>query len=150
MFKPHPKIKNVFWTGESNDADLKNLLDGAKKIADAKTRVYIMPNPGSSRTADYIVVRDNIFKDYDLKTITGKNSVGNRLFDSIGQSRRVVLNMNTDYNPRTLAKDIKTYFETNKDASEVLICKGGKQISVDRKSVKNSNYMSLFMKHWHK
>ena len=50
------------------------------------------------------------------------------MMESIGQSNRVLLNINTDYNARLLASDIRTYFEVNAEAIEVLIFKGKKLI----------------------
>lgn len=151
VFKQHPEVKNVFWTGNEKDADYANLLGGAKKLTlDPNTKVYLLPNPKSTRTADYIVVRKGIFKDYDLKTISGQNSVGNRLSESVGQSRRVVLNMCTDYNPRTLANEIQDYFFSNDDAMEVLILKGKKRIPVNRKAIMDNYYMQNFLKIWWK
>ena len=58
------------------------------------------------------------------KTITGKNSVDNRLSESIGQTNRVLLHMTADYNPGTLARSIKRFFELNPYAREVLVYKG--------------------------
>lgn len=114
------------------------------------TKVFILPNPGSGRTDDYIVVRKGIYKDYDLKTISGEHTAGNRLNESIGQTRRVVLNMCTDYNPRTLAGGIKDYFNTNDKGIEVLILKGKRKIPVNRKATEASNYMQSFLKIWGK
>ncbi len=151
VFKPHPEVKNVFWTGNTKDPDLQPLLAGAKKLtADKDIKVFILPNPGSGRTNDYIVVRKGIYKDYDLKTITGEHSAGNRLSESIGQTRRVVMNMCTDYNPRTLAGEIKGYFNDNNDAIEVLILKGKRRITVNRKTVESNNYVQMFLKIWRK
>ena len=53
------------------------------------------------------------FRIYDLKTVTGKASVRNRLLESIGQANQVVLNMATNYNARQLAKDLMYYFHIN-------------------------------------
>lgn len=151
VFKRHPELKRVFWTENNNDPDLKNLLACAGKLTlDKNTMVYILPNPGSIKTGDYIVVRKNIFKDYDLKTISGKRSAGNRLIDSIGQSRRVILNMTTEYNPRILAKDVKTYFESNRNAVEVLILKNKKQVIVHRKETMERSFFETFLTKWNK
>ena len=76
--------------------------------------------------------------------------MGNRLFESIGQTRRVVLNMCTNYNPRTLAGEIKDYFNANDKAIEVLILKGKRKISVNRKVAKDKNYTQNFLKIWKK
>ena len=71
--------------GEKCD-EFDNLLNAARKAVEHGYRVYILPNPKGIRTADFIFERKGIFKQFDLKTITGKNSVGNRLKESIGQT----------------------------------------------------------------
>ena len=87
---------------------------------------------------------------YDLKTISGKTSVGNRLFESIGQSNRVLLNITVDYNTRLLASDIKSYFELNQNALEVLIFKGKRLLSIDRDLTLSPQYYRLFRKKYEK
>ena len=57
----------------------------------------MLPNPQGLRTADYIFVRKGAYKMYDLKTISGSSSVGNRFYESIGQTNRVLLNITTEY-----------------------------------------------------
>ena len=147
-FKTVPNMKDVFWTGNETDIDINNLKAAAAKAVIFGNKVYIMPNPKDTRSMDFIFERKGIYKDYDLKSITGKNSVGNRLQESIWQTRRVLLNMNTEYNPRSLAKEIKSYFETNKDAVEVLIYKGKRQIKVSRIETISNNFTMDFMKVW--
>ena len=98
-----------------------NLLSAARKAVGYGYRVFILPNPKNIRTADFIFERKGVYKMFDLKTIMGKSSAENRLLESIGQTNHVLLNMATDYEPRLLAKDVKTYFEANKNAREVLI-----------------------------
>jgi hypothetical protein len=88
--------------------------------------VFLLPNPPGIRTADYIFVRKGAYKMYDLKTISGTSSVGNRLQESIGQTNRVLLNITTEYNPIALARHIRRYFEKNPQAVEVLVYKGKK------------------------
>ena len=148
VFRKKEGEKYIYWTGNDSDNDLKNLLNAARKAVEHGNKVYILPNPNNARTPDYIFVRNGLFKDYDLKTISGKNSVGNRLEESIGQTRRVLLNMTSDYNPRTLAKEIKHYFETNKEAAEVLIYKGKREMSITRSFAKNKNFETSFRKMW--
>ena len=105
-----------------------------------------MPNPKNIRTADFIFERKGVYKMFDLKTIMGKSSAENRLLESIGQTNHVLLNMATDYEPRLLAKDVKTYFEVNKNAREVLIIKGNKFLSVSRQFVEGKDYFKMFIK----
>ena len=54
--------------------------------------------------------------------------------------------MATTYNARSLARDLRSYFEANKDAVEVLIFKGGAQLSVTRKMCLQRNFIGNFIK----
>ena len=107
-----------------------------------------MPNPLDFRTADFILERRNVVKLFDLKTISGKSIVRSRLIESIGQANRVMLNMTSPYNPASLARSIKMYFEQSNDALEVLIFKGKKMISVTRDLTLSSEYYNIFMKRY--
>ena len=80
----------------------------------------------------------------------GKSSVSTRLMESIGQTNHVLLNMLTDYNARLLASDIKTYFESNRDAIEVLIFKGNKIFTVKRGLACNPSFNRIFRKLYEK
>ena len=126
--------------------DYSSLLDAARKAVEHGYRVYVLPNPKGFRTADYILVRKGVYKMYDLKTISGKNSIGNRLQESIGQTNRVLLNITTEYNPIALARSIRTYFERNPHAVEVLVYKGRKSISVLREdTVNGASFFKYFV-----
>ena len=87
---------------------------------------------------------------FDLKTITGKNSVGNRLKDSIGQTNCVLLHLVCDYNVRNLASEIKRYFEMSLAASEVLIFTGKKEISVKRNIATSRGFIKMMMNSFRK
>lgn len=112
-------------------------------------RVAILPNPKGFRTPDLILYNEKFIAAYDVKTILGQSSVGNRLGESIGQTDRVILNMNTTYNVRKLAKEIKWYFESNKKAQEVMIFKGGSYLSVMRKDI-TKKFERSFMQEYSK
>ena len=124
---------NIYTIGGERGEDYDNLLNAARKAVEHGYRVFILPNPKGFRTADFVFERKGVYKMFDLKTITGKNSVGTRLVESIGQSNRVLLNMPLGYNTRLLAADIKTYFELNEAALEVLIFKGKSELSIYRR-----------------
>ena len=130
--------------------DFDNLINAARKAVEHGYRVYILPNPKGIRTADFIFERKGVYKMFDLKTITGKSSVGNRLSESVGQTNRVLLHMTTDYSPGTLARSIKRYFELNPYACEVIVYKGKKEISVTRKSLDDINFFRTFIRRYAK
>ncbi|SDQ03994.1 hypothetical protein SAMN04487826_0020 [Prevotella sp. khp1] len=149
-FTPINGEEGIYSVGGEQDADFENLLNAARKAVEHGYRVFILPNPKGIRTADFIFEKKGNYKMYDLKTIIGQSSVVNRLFESIGQSNRVLLNINTEYNARLLASDIKSYFEVNDDAVEVLIFKGKKVISVNRVGVGSTNFNRVFRKKYEK
>ena len=62
----------------------------------------------------------------------------------------MLLNMQSDYNARLLAADIKTYFESSREAVEVLIFKGNKTVTVKRGLACNPNFNRLFRKLYEK
>ena len=136
----------IFSMGGEQDDDRSNLLDAARKAVDLGYRVFILPNPKDFRTADFIFVRNGIYKLYDLKTIQGKSSAGNRLQASVGQCNHVLLNMRGRYNVGRLASDIRSYFETNPNACEVLIFKGKRSISVKRGYALHKSFFISFRK----
>lgn len=149
-FHPLENEPNILLTGGEGSDDFDNLLNAARKAIAHGYKVYILPNPSGTRTPDYIFERKGTYRPYDLKTISGKSSVSNRLEESIGQSNRVLLNITTDYSPSSLARSIKHYFEHNSDALEVLVFKGGKSISVSREMSQSKSFYSLFMKKYSK
>lgn len=125
------------WSAIGEDSpDYGNLFSAAGKLANHGFEVFILPNPKSTKSGDYILKRQNFVRAFDLKTITGFDSVGNRLSESIGQANNVVLNIRSKYNAHDLGESIKGYFETNKAAQSVIILKGrGKYIEVTRNEI---------------
>ena len=135
---------------DQSDPDYAPLVACADKAVTHGYNVVMLPNPKGFRTPDFILYNGKFIAAYDVKTISGQNSVGNRLNESIGQTNRVILNMATTYNARALAKDLRSYFEANKDAVEVLIFKGGAQLSVTRKLCSQRNFIGNFVKQYGK
>ena len=149
-FRPIENEDNIYFTGGERSEDFQNLLNAAQKAVEQGYRVYILPNPKGIRTADFIFERKGVYKMFDLKTITGKNSVENRLMESMGQANRVLLHLTVDYNPGSLARSIKRYFEYNANACEVLVFKGKKQLSITRRSLDDKQFFQTFIRRYSK
>lgn len=150
LFHPVEGEQNIFSAIGEGGNDYESLLNAARKAVIHGYKVYMLPNPTGTRTPDFIFERKGTFRPYDLKTITGKASVSNRLEESIGQSNRVLINVTTDYSHSKLARSIKHYFEENADAIEVLVFKGGKIISVSRELSQSKSFYGIFMKKYSK
>ena len=149
-FHPVEGETGIFSMGGEQSEDYTSLLNAARKAVGLGYTVFILPNPKGIRTADFIFKQKDIYKMYDLKSISGKASVINRLMESVGQTRHVLLNLHTDYGTRKLTSDIKKYFERNSDAIEVLIFKGNKVISVNRRFTQSSRFYAEFKKMYEK
>ena len=137
---------DIYSAISAESEDYQFLLNAARKAVSHGYRVYILPNPKGIRTADFIFERKGVYMMFDLKTISGKTSVDNRLRESIGQTNRVLLNIISNYNPSSLARSIKRFFEKSDSAMEVLVFKGRKSMSITRDLTLSSNYYELFMK----
>ena len=140
----------IYTVGGEGADDYDSLMDAARKAVEHGYRVFVLPNPKGFRTADFIFERKGVYKMFDLKTIFGHNSVDNRLSESVTQTNRVLLHMKADYNPGTMARSIKRYFELNPNAREVLVFKGMKQISVTRKSLEDNDFFRTFIRRYTK
>ena len=149
-FSPVEGETDIYSAISEQSEDFDNLINAARKAVEHGYRVYILPNPRSCRTADFIFEKKGILGLYDLKTVHGKSSVGTQLLDSIGQTNRVLLNMLTGYNARLLASDIRTYFESNREAIEVLVFKGNKIITIKRGLACNPSFNRIFRKQYEK
>ncbi len=147
-FHPVDGETDIFSTGGEQGEDYANLLNAARKAVEHGYKVYILPNPKSIRTADFIFERKGVYKMFDLKTISGKNSIDNRLSESIGQTNRVLLHMTVEYNPSALARSIKRFFESNPNAKEVLVFKSKKYLSLTRKSLEDSRFFQTFIRRY--
>ena len=137
--------KDIFSAIGSDDNDYKHLLAVARKASHRGYTSFILPNPRTGRTPDIILRRKGIFKIYDVKTIVGTNSVSNRLADSVGQTHRVILHITTEYDPRQLAKEIKTFLKDNIDTIEVTVLRGNKEITVSHATILDKHYIQKFI-----
>ena len=150
IFHPVEGEVDIFSTGSESEADYDNLLNAARKAVTHGYRVYILPNPSGINSADFIFERRGVFRIYELKTIRGSSSASNRLMESSSQSNHVLLNMSTRYNGGLLAVQIKSYFEQNGNALEVLIFKGKNSLSIKRNFAFQKDFVRKFRKEFGK
>ncbi len=143
------KVTNRIYSAISKSADdYDNLLFVAEMLTKKhrKAEIYILPNPKGVKSMDIIIKNKNSIYAYDVKTLTGLNSVDNRLLDSIGQSNRVILSIKSEYQARKLYDEIKSFFENNKKAQQVIIIVRNKEIILDREMMKESTFRRLYYK----
>lgn len=144
-FSPLLSDPQIFTVGGEGGEDYLSLLDAARKAVLHGYSVFVLPNPKGVRTADFIFERKGVYKMFDLKTITGRNSVGNRLKESIGQTNSVLLNLKCTYGIRNITDEIRRHFEISPSAVEVLIFSGNKEISIKRNVATSKGFLKMMM-----
>lgn len=149
-FHPVEGESDIFSTGGEGGDDYANLLNAARKAVEHGYKVFNLPNPKGFRTADFIFVRKGVYKLFDLKTIIGRNSVGNRLKESIGQSNSVLLNLTCSYGIRNITDEIRHHFEMSHSAVEVLVFTGNKEISIKRNIATSKGFLKMMMNSFRK
>ena len=82
-FRPLNGEDGIYSVGGEQCGDFNNLLNAVRKAVCHGYRVFILPNPKGVRSADFIFEQKGIFKLFDLKTIYGTASIGNRLKESV-------------------------------------------------------------------
>lgn len=125
--------KGIYSAMSKKEPDYKKVLNAAQICKKDRYEVYLMPNPNSLASADVILYKKGRYGLYDVKTISGKSSVSNRLDDSIEQANNVILNITSRYNARRLSDEITNYYYSNKEFNELIICyKGTIRLTLNR------------------
>ena len=150
VFHPVEGETGIYSVGGEGGDDYGNLLNAARKAVAHGYKVYIIPNPTLTNSPDFIFESKGVFRLIEMKTIQGSSSVSNRLSDSTNQSNHVLLNMTSRYNGGLLAVQIRSYFEQNDQALEVLIFKGKNVISIKRRFVFQKDFIRKFRKEFGK
>ena len=142
--------KNIFSATSPNNPDYEQQIDAARKAVYFGYIVYMLPNPINTKSADYIFVRKGIHKLYEMKTISGQNSVGNRINEALKQSNRLLLNMKTRYNPRKLGKEIIRCFESNRECKEVMVFYNRQSLTITRQVALRKGFGAEFCRQYGK
>ena len=148
------KDHSIFAVGyESFDRQLRKgempkNLTMAKKLLPHGYDVYMLPNPHSNVSADFILRKGEKLFYAEGKTLNGKNSLDNRLRGGARQAERVLVDVIGTNDPRYIASTLKAVFEQNNDLSEVILLKGGREIKFHRKAIQSKHYENAFKKQW--
>lgn len=149
IFKPVKDSDNIFSALGKSNPDYDNIKHAVEKLVPKGYKAFILPNPKETKSGDCILQKGKFIGLYEVKTIIGKNSIGNRFESSVGQAHRVILNITSQYDPKAMAFEIRRHFENNKDALEVKVLKGSKEISVIKQDVKrdfDKNFIKRYKK----
>lgn len=132
---------------KSNFELVKN-IQMAKKMANNGHDVYMLSNPRSSKSADFIFVKNGKVYYTEGKLSTGKNSLGHNLTKGTSQSERILVDMTGTKDTNYIATRLEEAFKNNSDLKEVMLLKGGRLLSITSRIVGGKNFGQHFKKLW--
>ena len=80
----------------------------------------------------------------------GVNSLDTMLSKGASQSDRIVIDIIGTNDVRYISREVKFAFQQNKDLREVLLLKGSRVISFNRKASTSKNFEKAFKNEWNK
>lgn len=121
-------------------------LSIAKKMLSNGYDVYLMPNPNTSTSADFILSKNGKLYYAEGKTLNGANSLDNRLKSK--QARRIIIDVIGTNDSRYIASELRIAFEQNTYLDEIILLKRSREIKVNRRMVLSKKYEEVFKKIW--
>ena len=122
----------------------------AKKLTHNGYDVYLLSNPNSIKSADFILIKNDKLYYAEGKTMNGVNSLDTMLSKGASQSDRIVIDIIGTNDVRYISREVKFAFQQNKDLREVLLLKGSRVISFNRKASTSKNFEKAFKNEWNK
>ncbi len=120
----------------------------AKKFVAKGYDVYMLPNPKNTRSADYILRKDNKLYYTEGKFLTGKNSLDHKFYKE--QAERISIDVMSSISANYVSSIVKTSFEQYGNLKEVILFKGSRMITIDRRKTGNKKFEKFFVKIWNK
>ena len=142
--------KDIFPAVNEKDNDYVPLMNVARKLRDKGYRVFIMPSLRGIKSADYILIRDNSYSLWELKSIHKNGSISSRLKASESQAKKVILNVSGQVSSNAVSHALKKHFDKNPDAIEALVYKGKKSIVVSRQWANKNSFYKEFNSQYNK
>lgn len=133
---------------DKNNLELSKNIQMAKKMANNGYDVYMLSNPRSSKSADFIFVKNGNVYYTEGKLSTGKNSLDHNFGKGSSQSERILVDMTGTDDTNYISIQIKNAFNNNSDLKEVMLLKGGRLLSITSRIVGGKNFGQYFKKLW--
>lgn len=122
----------------------------AKKLADNGYDVFLLANPNTTKSADFILRKGKKLYYVEGKTMNGTNSLDNLLNNGAQQADIVVVDVIGTDDARYLSSTLRQSFERNDNLSKVMLLKGGRIVEFNRRSALSKRFESSFKKTWNK
>ena len=127
--------------------EMPNNLAIAQKLVTNKFDVFLLSNPNSTKSADFILRKNNLLYYAEGKTLNGKNSLDHLIAKGCQQSNTIVIDIIGTSKINYLKKEIKKAFETY-PLQEIFLLKGGRLIKIDNLTANAKHFEDYFARHW--
>ena len=128
--------------------EIPNNLQIAQKFLANKFDVYLLANPRTTKSADFIIKQRNILYYVEGKTSNGGSAFAERLQEGAKQADRIAINFIGNSINKTFSREIKNAFENNEDLKYVYVFKGAKLIFIKRNEALSKTFSHKFIKLW--
>ena len=106
--------------------EMPNNLQIAQKFVANKFDVYLLANPRTTKSADFIIKQRNILYYVEGKTSKGGSALAGRLQEGAKQADRIAINFIGNAINKIFSTEIKNTFENNENLKYVYVFKGSK------------------------
>jgi len=127
----------------------KNLVI-AQKLVVNKFDVFLLSNPTSTKSADFVLRQNNKLYYVEGKTLDGKNSLDHLIEKGSEQSNRLVIDIIGTTNTNYIKTIVEKGFESYSVLQELFLLKGSRLIRINRQMSQTKTFMESFKKVWNK
>ena len=148
-------VENKIYTLYTNQYDeilktgeIPNNLQIAQKFVSNGYDVFLLANPRTTKSADFIVCKRNNLFYFEGKTSSGGKALETRLKEGMKQSNRIAINFIGTPNTNYLIEIVKNLFFCNTNLLELILFKGHRMITVTEKDCHAKTFEKTFKKIW--
>ena len=128
--------------------EIPSNLQIAQKFLNQGYDVFVLSNPRSTTSADFIIRKAEKLFYVEGKTSSGGSALSTRLSEGALQSERIAINLTGEIDYRTIGAEIKEAFTDNQSLIEIIIFKRARMITVSRENVSAKRFLRDFRVIW--
>ena len=118
--------------------------------SDYEFDVFLLSNPNSTKSADFILRKRNCLYYVEGKTSTGGSALVHQLGKGAKQANRIVIDFIALPKTRDITQLIQSTFNNHINLVELLLFKGKSLISIKRKDYTAKAFAKRFKQLWYK
>ena len=130
--------------------EMPNNVAIAQKLVMNKYDVFLLSNPNSTKSADFILRKRNCLYYVEGKTSTGGSALVHQLEKGAKQANRIVIDFIALPKTRDITQLIQSTFNNHINLVEIMLFKGKSLISIKRKDYTAKDFAKRFKQLWYK